>query len=151
MGLTNGVRELMVLIPDADPSRAWQTLTVTSKEELFELGADVFLYSIDKKNLLTKGRTYTVVADPKIVATQKGEAGPADGRPQPGPRAGWLAPPGRDHAQPIQDRPRSLQRQARRGKPAGGPDRSSDRHHRIQTEPIQRVWKSRLSSTMAAR
>lgn len=90
MGLTNGVRELMVLIPDADPSRAWQTLTVTSKEELFELGADVFLYSIDKKNLLTKGRTYTVVPDPKIIATKKVKVARLMAGPNPDPEpGGW--------------------------------------------------------------
>lgn len=90
MGLTNGVRELMVLVPDADPSRAWQTRTVTSKEELFELGADVFLYSIDKKNLLTKGRTYSVVADPKIVATKKVKLARLMAGPNPDPEPeGW--------------------------------------------------------------
>ena len=71
MGLTNGVRELMVLIPDADASRAWQSRSVTSREELFQMGADVFLYAVDKKNLLTKGRSYIVYPDPKIVATKK--------------------------------------------------------------------------------
>ena len=90
LGLTNGVRELMVLVPDADPSRAWQTHTVTSKEELFELGANVFLYSIDKKNLLAKGRTYTVVPDPKIVATRKIKLARIMVGPNPDPEpAGW--------------------------------------------------------------
>lgn len=90
LGLTNGVRELMVLVPDADPSRAWQARTITSKEELFELGANVFLYSIDKKNLLTKGRTYNVVADPAIVATKKIKLARLMVGPNPDPEpAGW--------------------------------------------------------------
>ena len=90
MGLTNGVRELMILIPEADPSRAWQTHTYTTKEELFQLGANIFLYAIDKKNLLTKGRTYIVDIDPNIKATKKVKvarllAGP-NSDPEPG---GW--------------------------------------------------------------
>ena len=32
--ITNGVRKLMVLIPDADPSRAWQTRSDRTKERL---------------------------------------------------------------------------------------------------------------------
>src|SRR5258708_14994297 len=60
LGLTNGVREFMVLLPDSDPSRAWQTQNDRTHEELFQLGADIFLYAIDKKNLLNKGETYIV-------------------------------------------------------------------------------------------
>jgi hypothetical protein len=90
MGLTNGVRELMVLIPEADPSKAWQLRADKSREELFQLGSDVFLYAIDKKNLLSKGATYVVTPDPKIVATKKVKiarvmAGP-NADPEPG---GW--------------------------------------------------------------
>lgn len=71
MGLSNGVRELMLLIPDADPSRAWQSRNDRTKQEAFELGADIFLYSIDKKNLLNKGQTYIVQMNPAITATKK--------------------------------------------------------------------------------
>lgn len=90
MGLTNGVRELMVLIPDADASRAWQTRNDHTKEELFQVAANIFLYSIDKKNLLNKGQTYIVNPDPKIIATKKIKvarimAGP-NADPEPG---GW--------------------------------------------------------------
>jgi hypothetical protein len=59
-GLSNGVRELMLLVPDADPARAWQARQDRAREELFQLGANVFLYAVDKSNLLYKGQTHVV-------------------------------------------------------------------------------------------
>jgi uncharacterized protein DUF4159 len=58
--LSNGVRELMILVPDADPAKAWQARQDRAREELFQLGANVFLYAIDKSNLLYKGETFIV-------------------------------------------------------------------------------------------
>ena len=58
--MTNGVREIMVLIPDIDAGRGWQTDSTKTREESFQLAADLFLYSIDKKNLRYKGDTYIV-------------------------------------------------------------------------------------------
>ncbi len=60
MGVSNGVRELMILIPKSDPARAWQTRAELTKIELFQLPADIYLYSIDKENSLFKGATYLV-------------------------------------------------------------------------------------------
>ncbi|MDB5333243.1 MAG: Prenyltransferase and squalene oxidase repeat protein [Phycisphaerales bacterium] len=62
-GLSNGVRELMLLVPDSDPSRAWQTESTKTREELFQLAGNIFLYSVDKENLHTKGRTHLVFPD----------------------------------------------------------------------------------------
>jgi len=59
-GLSNGVRELMLLLPDGDAGRAWQTRADRTREELFQLGANVFLYAIDRQNLRVKGETYVV-------------------------------------------------------------------------------------------
>lgn len=59
-GLSNGVRELMLLVPDADPAKAWQARQDRAREELFQLGANVFLYAVDKSNLLYKGETFIV-------------------------------------------------------------------------------------------
>jgi len=70
-GLSNGVRELMLLLPDADPSRAWQTRADRTHENLFELGADIFLYAADKKHLQNKGETYIVETDPNIKAARR--------------------------------------------------------------------------------
>lgn len=67
-GLTNGVRELMLLMPDV--GRAWQTLADATKKESFELGSDIFEYAVDKKNLSVKGRTHIVLEDPAIKPTR---------------------------------------------------------------------------------
>ncbi len=65
LGLSNGARELMLLLPRSDPARAWQAQTY-SKEELFQLGADIFLYSVDKMNLLSQGASYIVKPNPDL-------------------------------------------------------------------------------------
>ncbi|MFI5381192.1 MAG: DUF4159 domain-containing protein [Tepidisphaerales bacterium] len=64
-GLSNGVRELMLLIPTADPGRGWQTGSFAgpSREPLAQLMADVFQYSVDRKNLRVKGAGQVVRSD----------------------------------------------------------------------------------------
>ena len=59
-GMSNGVREIITLIPDFDAGRAWQTDSTKTREEAFQLAANIFLYSVDKKNLESKGSTYIV-------------------------------------------------------------------------------------------
>ena len=71
LALDNGVRHLMLLIPDADPSRAWQTRSYTTREPLFQIGANIFLYAVDQNNLQTKGQTHIVTSDPKVPTTQQ--------------------------------------------------------------------------------
>ena len=46
--------------PSADPAKAWQTRADRTSEELFQLGANIFLYAVDKRNLRYKGQTYIV-------------------------------------------------------------------------------------------
>ena len=90
LAMDNGARELMMLIPDADPSKAWQFQQSTGHEELYQFAANLFLYSVDKDGLAPKGDTYIVVPDPKIKPTKTIDiqrityAGNAD--PEPG---GW--------------------------------------------------------------
>lgn len=67
MELTNGIRKLMVLIPEADASKAWQ-IRSTQNGGLFGLGTNLFLYATDKKNLFTKGDTYWVMPNPAVPA-----------------------------------------------------------------------------------
>jgi hypothetical protein len=88
--LTNNVRKLMVLIPEADLSRAWQTHSPQATP-LFGLGANIFLYATDKKNLLAKGDTYWVTPNPAIkpVATLKVARLNVGVNPDPEP-AGWV-------------------------------------------------------------
>ena len=66
--LSNGIREMMILVPDADPARAWQLRADQTSDFSFQLGADIFLYAVDKKNLLNKGEVYILKPDPKVIA-----------------------------------------------------------------------------------
>ncbi|HSU68840.1 MAG TPA: DUF4159 domain-containing protein [Tepidisphaeraceae bacterium] len=89
MELSNNVRKLMVLIPEADASRAWQAHSVQQKG-LFGLGTNLFLYAVDKKNLMTKGDTYLVETDAGIDATQMIKLARLDVGDNPDPEpAGW--------------------------------------------------------------
>jgi hypothetical protein len=70
LGMSNGARELVLLVPDTDLARAWQMQEVKSREELFQLMANLYLYSVDKTGTLTKGQTYQVTLDPQIKPTE---------------------------------------------------------------------------------
>ena len=70
LGLSNGVRELVLLLPDGDPARYWQAYDIGGRSEVFELAANIFLYSVDKQNLRNKGETYLVKADEKLKPNQ---------------------------------------------------------------------------------
>jgi hypothetical protein len=88
--LTNGVRKLMILIPDADASRAWQMRTDRNREPLLELAANIYSYAVDKKNRLTKDRTYLVKANPNVKTVRKIRLGRLDLGPNPDPEPeGW--------------------------------------------------------------
>jgi hypothetical protein len=69
LGLTNGVRELMILLPRADPSRSWQAQLSSSRSSDFELAADILLYASDKRNIREKGDSYIV--EPSSLITSK--------------------------------------------------------------------------------
>jgi hypothetical protein len=90
LGLTNGVRELMVLIPSADLARWWQNPNgAAGHEEAFELGTDLYEYACDRQ-LWNKGDSYIVRLNPEIHAAHKVKiarlvAGP-NWDPEPG---GW--------------------------------------------------------------
>ncbi|HEY2588767.1 MAG TPA: DUF4159 domain-containing protein, partial [Tepidisphaeraceae bacterium] len=90
LGLTNGVRELMVLVPNADLARWWQNPTgAAGHEEAFELGTDLYEYACDRQ-LWNKGDSYIVHLDPGVHAEHKVKvarlaAGP-NWDPEPG---GW--------------------------------------------------------------
>ncbi len=70
LSLGNGVRELMVLIPDFDPSRLWQTDVVKGHEEPFQLGADLFLYMTGGKDPRVRVPTWIVHAQPAVKPTR---------------------------------------------------------------------------------
>jgi len=70
VGLSNGSRELMLLLPQGDAGAAWQTLAAARKPELFQLMSSIFQYTIDKANYRRKGETWVLAPDPKIKPTR---------------------------------------------------------------------------------
>ncbi len=67
-GMSNGCRELMILIPTADPARYWQTRSDVGREEFHQVLANIYLYAVDKGNARYKGDSYIVQPDPRVVA-----------------------------------------------------------------------------------
>ncbi len=66
LGLSNGVRELVLLLPQADPAKAWQLQLIGGKEEFWQLGANVFQYAIDKQHIGFKGQTHIIARDANV-------------------------------------------------------------------------------------
>lgn len=64
--LSNGCRQLMVLIPDADPARYWQLRVSGRQERMQELLANLYLYGVDRSNARYKGDSYIVLPNPSI-------------------------------------------------------------------------------------
>jgi len=69
-GLSNNARELMVLIPTADAARQWQSKVVGGKEEMWQLGAAMFMYMSEGKNLNYRGENHLIALDPKVKASR---------------------------------------------------------------------------------
>lgn len=61
-GLSNGVRELILLLP-TDMAKTWQLRDLRSEED-FQLMANIYLYAIDKTHTYYKGDTHLVSKDP---------------------------------------------------------------------------------------
>lgn len=88
-GISNGTRELMLLLPHADAGRAWQQRADKAHETTFQLAADIYSYATDKRTDRQKGQTHVVtdagVAPTKTVKIARLEVGP-NWNPEPG---GW--------------------------------------------------------------
>ena len=69
LGLSNGARELMLLIPAADPGKGWQVRAFEGQERspLAELAANIVQYGVDKQNLRFKGERTVIARDARIV------------------------------------------------------------------------------------
>lgn len=88
-GLSNGVRELMLLLPSADAGRAWQQRADKSQEALFQLAGNLYLYATDQRTDRLKGQTHVVkdlgVTPAKTVKLARLDVG-GNWDPEPG---GW--------------------------------------------------------------
>ncbi len=69
LGLSNGVRELMILFPNGDFGKVWQLKETRTRESVFELGADVFEYAAGTRQLRDRGAQIIVTPDTTISAT----------------------------------------------------------------------------------
>jgi hypothetical protein len=67
LGLSNGVRELALLVAQNDFGKYWQQNS-PGPEEPWQMMANVTQYVSEKKGFLRKGETYLVTPDPKIKA-----------------------------------------------------------------------------------
>jgi hypothetical protein len=90
LGLSNDVRELMLIIPQADPAKSWQAGMVGGREEHWQLAANIVLYAVDKRGLRARGETHLVTRDAKVKPSKTIELArleyPGNWNPEPG---GW--------------------------------------------------------------
>src|SRR5688500_17059076 len=68
-GISNGVRELVILIPQADPAKAWQRGVFRGFEESWQLAANIVFYASDPAELKYKGEASFAVEDEKTKTT----------------------------------------------------------------------------------
>lgn len=57
-GISNGARELMLLIPNGDPARVWQLRNANNRVEAWQTAANILSYAVDKNNYYTRGETW---------------------------------------------------------------------------------------------
>ncbi|MDB5322102.1 MAG: hypothetical protein JWN40_3733 [Phycisphaerales bacterium] len=69
--LSNGARELMVLISAGDFSRLWQLNTYAGREEGHEFLWNLYFYAVDKSNMRVKGQTYIVHPSKQVTAARE--------------------------------------------------------------------------------
>jgi hypothetical protein len=69
-GLSNGVRELVLLFPAADPARQWQSRVVKDRESFWQVAGALFLYVSEGKDLRYRGENHLVVPNPAVKATR---------------------------------------------------------------------------------
>lgn len=70
LGLSNGVRELMILLPQGDPGRTWQGGSFTARPETWQLAANVHQYAAGRDNLRLRGQSHVVRPDEKSAPTR---------------------------------------------------------------------------------
>ncbi|MEL7237556.1 MAG: DUF4159 domain-containing protein, partial [Planctomycetota bacterium] len=85
LGLSNGVRELFVLVPKQDLGRDWQT---RRSEPALQLGTNLYLYAIDTIGMRLKAAARVEVAMVEPIATLQVGRVKWDGNWDPEP-AGW--------------------------------------------------------------
>ena len=134
MGLSNGVRELIVLVKSEDLAREWQ-LANLQREEAFQVGTNVYLYAVDKQPRGVQGRDAPGDGQLRRRDRPDGEARAGAARGQLGPRARRLAADGRRPAQRAQGRFAGRAGRPGLGGVGGLRRRPPDRHGRVRVAP----------------
>jgi hypothetical protein len=67
--LSNGARELMVLMPTGDPARFWQTGAYAGHEATHELAANLFLYATERHSLRTRPDPWVITPITEAITT----------------------------------------------------------------------------------
>jgi hypothetical protein len=67
--MSNGVRELMLLVPKADPGRYWQMRADKTNADMFQLMQDILFYCVGTSNLRRRGDSYIVETNPAVAPT----------------------------------------------------------------------------------
>ena len=91
MALSNGVREMMILLNSGDAGRVWQSDNPVHPE-FFELGTNIFLYSTERQNLRFRGEPYVVLPMRRFlrnISKSPGFRPMATGTPNPVAGSGW--------------------------------------------------------------
>jgi hypothetical protein len=90
IGQSNGIRELMLLVPQADLGRHWQMRADKTRNEMFELMQNILFYAFDKSSLRKRGDTYIVEMNPaaKVAPTVQVARLMVGDNPDPEP-GGW--------------------------------------------------------------
>jgi hypothetical protein len=90
LSLSNGVREIMMLLANGDPAKNWQLRNEVIKPESFQLMSDIFLYATENQSPRAKGDSYIETPDPGINTTSSLRVArlkyPGNWDPEPG---GW--------------------------------------------------------------
>jgi hypothetical protein len=69
-GLSNGARELFLLIPSGDPGRLWQGAAYGGHESAFELLGNIYLYATERRDPRLRGDSWVVAPLTTIAATR---------------------------------------------------------------------------------
>jgi hypothetical protein len=71
LGLSNGVRELIILLPQMDAARTWQLQVVAGQDHAWQLGSNLLLYATDRQPMRKRGEHYIVEKEEKISTSRQ--------------------------------------------------------------------------------
>lgn len=71
MGLSNGIRELCLILHEGDSPRDWAMMRQKERPESFEVAANILAYATDKGRFRVRGDGHAVAIDPEIKAKRK--------------------------------------------------------------------------------